>query len=133
MSKYPEDKPFGEWSPEQQREFKIDTLVDGKEYQFHTRIRKEWHTKRSGHLFNGSAEHYYRLAPEPEISDSIDWSHVHPDAVCMNREIYWDYAVFFNEGEAIVGYTSAHASYKRGNMESCTVYRPGFDPTEEVK
>ena len=25
MNKYPEDKRFGEWTPEQRREFKIDT------------------------------------------------------------------------------------------------------------
>ncbi|MCP1118883.1 hypothetical protein [Robbsia andropogonis] len=134
MSKYPEDKVFGEWTPEQQREFKIDTLIDGKRWEAKMVASKVgWITKDRASLPSYAPDVYYRLAPEPEIPDSIDWSHVHPDAVGMNRAIDWDYALFFNEGEAVVGYTNAHASYKRGNMESCTVYRPGFDSEEKAK
>ncbi|WP_429498896.1 hypothetical protein ACQUFY_06325 [Robbsia andropogonis] len=128
MSKYPEDKPFGKWTPEQQREFKIDVLVDGKDWQSPSVEQHDSWVTREGvkPLFGDLCR--YRLAPEPQIPDSIEWSHVHPDIVKMHRVENWEYANFINSQGQGIGITRNFASYKRGNMESCTVYRPGFEP-----
>lgn len=131
MSKYPEDKPFGEWSPEQQREFLINIRVDGKTYEVY---RYGW-VKGTGEISIQApkAHFYYRLAPEPEIPDSIDWSHVNADFARMYRKENWDGAGIYDKHGKLIGSTLHFASYKRGNMKECTVYRPGFEPTEETK
>ncbi|WP_429499493.1 hypothetical protein ACQUFY_21740 [Robbsia andropogonis] len=130
MSKYPEDKPFGKWTPEQQREFKIDVLVDGKDWQSPSVEQHDSWVTREGvkPLFGDLCR--YRLAPEPEISDSIDWSHVHPDLVRMERKLAGCPRLYDGPGRMRV-FAEVFASYKMGNMESCTVYRPGFEPEGE--
>lgn len=132
MSKYPEDKPFGEWTPEQQREFKIAVFIDRRKYEVRSTLHEEW--------VEGDATGYknqelimpvfYRLAPEPEpeIPDSIDWSHVHPDYIkLINR--HGLVTLIDDRGNEIGAF--GFASYKLGNMKSCTVYRPGFEPKGE--
>jgi len=131
MSKYPEDKPFGEWTPEQQREFKIDTRVDGKRWETKWAMDDYWKTPVEGNVPHYAEDSFYRLAPEPEIPDSIDWSHVHPDAVKMRRFSNWKSSDLKDINDDFVGGTNGFASYKRGNMKECTVYRPGFEPEGE--
>ncbi|KKB61518.1 hypothetical protein WM40_22505 [Robbsia andropogonis] len=130
MSKYPEDKPFGEWSPEQQREFKIDVLVDGKRWET-AWPGVGWIPAMVGHRFNVTLEHYYRLAPEPEISDSIDWSHLGEQCTRLYRMEGWECAGIYDKYGRLIFSAAIFASYKRGNMESCTIYRPGFEPEGE--
>ena len=130
MNKYPEDKPFGEWTPEQQREFKIEVLVDGKQWQarFHDG-QFVWCRNITGKTPVFASSVFYRIAPEPEIPDSIDWSHVHPDLILLSRSVGCS-ATLSNHKSAIRAWM--YASYKRGNMESCIVYRPGFEPKDQI-
>ncbi|WP_429497319.1 hypothetical protein ACQUFY_12130 [Robbsia andropogonis] len=127
MSKYPEDKPFGKWTPEQQREFKIDVLVDGKDWQSPSVEQHDSWVTREGvkPLFGDLCR--YRLAPEPQIPDSIEWSHVHPDLIAMTRYA-GNHPRLYDGAGKMRAIASVFASYKRGNMESCLVYRPGFEP-----
>ncbi|WP_429499058.1 hypothetical protein ACQUFY_08170 [Robbsia andropogonis] len=129
MSKYPEDKPFGKWTPEQQREFKIDVLVDGKDWQSPSVEQHDSWVTRGGvkPLFGDLCR--YRLAPEPQIPDSIDWSHVHIDWIKLTRRAHEN--ALLTTGLGYYCKVEGFASYKRGNMESCTVYRPGFEPEGE--
>lgn len=127
MLNYPEDKPFGEWTPEQQREFKIATRVDGLCYVEMLPV-DVWSAPIKGRVFNAHPACYYRLAPEPEIDDSIDWSHVHPDFVTMRRLVGWNSGLLMDKGDFSSLRARVFASYKRGNKPSCTVYRPGFEP-----
>jgi len=130
MSKYPEDKPFGEWTPEQQREFKISVRVDGKKYEVFS--FGKWKPGQGVETEYDPLPYLrHRLAPEPEIPDSIDWSHVHPDFTRMYRKENWHCAGIYDKSGKLIGSALYFASYKRGNMESCTVYRPGFEPEGE--
>ena len=133
MNKYPEDKRFGEWTPEQQREFKIEVLVDGKQWQSAWNLCRGFCAPVTDQLPSFYDDVYYRLAPA-EIPDSIDWSHVHPDFTVMSRDDdgeYRGHAALW--GVNVPSYPAkAFASYKRGNMESCVVYRPGFEPKDQI-
>lgn len=65
----------------------------------------------------------YRFAPEPQIPDSINWDHVADGYDTLNRPGSSDNAWVHGLGDAVTA--TAFASYRRGNMKSCTVKRPG--------
>lgn len=103
--------------------------------QAHMRGEKiEWRHAGSDHEWRDPSfltwnfsEFEYRIAPEPKIPDSIDWSHVAPEFRFMARN--HDGAAFVHTeaprrlNTVWISSTKSHrverllASYKRGNME----------------
>lgn len=68
----------------------------------------------------------YRAKPAAaEVPDSIDWNAVHERYTSMER-LPGELGVLYPGGLR----ADAFASYRRGNMASCTVWRPGFEPKE---
>lgn len=87
------------------------------------------------------ADTVYRQKPDPDpIPDSIDWSHVHDDLICMARDsngrcfAYSKKPVLHGNGYWWLGGwaipINGFASYRRGNADwkDSLVWRPGYGP-----
>jgi hypothetical protein len=138
-----DNKRFEEMTPAERSEI-VEALVKGEDemaVEASESGKRNWfyvNTNPVG-IISLIPSYYYRIAKTP---DSIDWSHVHPDFICMARNKDESVAVFtFTPRRDMVYWThttgaacrvGAFASYKRGTVdwEDSLVYRPGHEPGE---
>jgi hypothetical protein len=66
----------------------------------------------------------YRFVPEPDIPDSIDWSHV-ADWINLLFRHKFDTITWLTGQNGGYVRADAYSSYKPGNMKSFRVKRPG--------
>ena len=115
--------PFGKLSNEEKAKLVLGCYCDGKTIQFFSKFTGMWQNIGGNGDPCWLSDCRYRLAPEPEIPDSIDWGDVAEpyNKMCRsNSDRYaWLSGDYVSESSA-----STHASYKRGNMKECTVRRP---------
>lgn len=122
--------PFGELDDDTKSRLFLHWFNGGGiEQGFHSGIgsRMYYYSTQSG--LSWGEFNSYRAAKEPEIPDSIEWSHVHPDFKHLRREpggdIYF-YSIAPSLNKAFKQWVSvagrcekggAFASYKKGSME----------------
>ena len=100
---------------------------------------EKWHYSSMASRWSTAA--VYRGKPAPLVPDSIDWSHVSDEFVCMARDADGD--VYLYAGAADISgslwssehdYTSARgqASYRKGTVQwnQSLVWRPGHEPKD---
>lgn len=97
--------------------------LDNKGIEYWGPISKKWHTDTDV-VVTFDPQDTYRLAPEPEIPDSLDWSHVADGYDVLIRLAVDDVACLAGPVKCYVQ-ADVFGSYRRGNMNACTVRRPG--------
>lgn len=113
---------FGELSNEEKAKLVLGHYCEGKTLQFFSNFTDTWQKIGGSGDPCWISDYRYRLAPEPEIPDSIDWDHVADGFDIMTRGSEPS-SSWLHSG--VISYPARiFASYKRGNMSSCTVKRP---------